>query len=348
MQLIQPIPLFERMTALADSTRSRLLLLLERHELTVNEIKLVLQLPQSTVSRHLKMLSDHDWLTSRPDGTSRRYRTAEKLEPSSKKLWHVVREQVAASPAAAQDARRVQTVLAHRRSKSQKFFSSAAGQWDRLRVELFGRRADLLGLLGLLDESWTIGDLGCGTGQLTESIAPFVGRVIAVDDSAAMLSAARRRLGSMTNVDVRSGRLESLPVDDSSLDAALLFLVMHYVPEPHAAIAEAYRVLKPGGRLVIVDMMPHDREDLLNEMGHVWRGFSENEVKEMLEASGFSHARYLSLPADEAAKGPTLFVAVGRREVAEATDNVFNSDDTDDNMMTPMTTGIVKMKPVSL
>jgi len=301
------------MTALADSTRSRILLLLERHELTVNELRSVLQLPQSTVSRHLKILTDQDWIISRPEGTSRRYRAAEKMEPGSRKLWHVVREQVMASSAAANDARRVQTVLSHRRSKSQKFFSSAAGQWDRLRVELFGARADLLGLLGLLDESWTVGDLGCGTGQLTESIAPFVHRVIAVDDSSAMLGAARRRLASMSNVEVKSGRLEALPIEDGSLDAALLFLVLHYVPEPETAIAEARRTLKPGGRLLIVDMMPHDREDLLHEMGHVWRGFSEEQIASLFESAGMSGARYHPLPPDEAAKGPTLFAAVARR-----------------------------------
>ena len=316
MQLTHSLPLFDRMTALADSTRSRMLLLLERHELTVNEIRSVLQLPQSTVSRHLKALGDQDWIVSRPEGTSRRYRAAEKLDASSRKLWHVVREQVITTPAAANDARRVQTVLAHRRSKSQKFFSSAAGQWDRLRVELFGKRADLLGLLGLLDESWTVGDLGCGTGQLTESLAPFVNRVIAVDDSSAMLAAARRRLSSMSNVEVKSGRLESLPIEDGSLDAALLFLVLHYVPEPEAAIAEACRTLKPGGRLLVVDMMPHDREDLLHEMGHVWRGFSEEQIGSFFHAAGLNGARYHALPPDEAAKGPTLFAAVARRNAA--------------------------------
>jgi len=304
--------LFDRMTALADPLRSRILLLLEKHELTVNEIKSVLQLPQSTVSRHLKVLTDQDWIISRPEGTSRQYRAAEKMEQASRKLWHVVREQVISSSAAANDARRVQTVLAHRRSKSQKFFSSSAGQWDRLRVELFGSRADLLGLLGLLDESWTVGDLGCGTGQLTESIAPFVERVIAVDDSSAMLGAARRRLASMSNVEVKSGRLESLPIGDGSLDAALLFLALHYVPEPGRAIAEARRALKPGGRLLIVDMMPHDRDDLQHEMGHVWKGFSEEQIASLFESAGMTGARYHPLPPDEAAKGPSLFAAVAR------------------------------------
>ncbi|MEO8194255.1 MAG: metalloregulator ArsR/SmtB family transcription factor [Gemmatimonadales bacterium] len=326
---MQPSPLlFDRMTALADSTRSRMLLLLERHELTVNEIRSVLQLPQSTVSRHLKALSDQDWIVSRPEGTSRRYRAAEKMEASSRRLWHLVREQVITTPAAAQDARRVQTILSNRRSKSQKFFSSAAGQWDRLRVELFGKRADLLGLLGLLDETWTVGDLGCGTGQITESLAPFVNRVIAVDDSSAMLAAARRRVASMQNVDVRSGRLESLPIEDGSLDAAVLFLVLHYVPEPEAAIAEAFRTLKRGGRLLIVDMMPHDREDLLHEMGHVWRGFSEEQISSLLDGAGFLGSRYHPLPPDEAAKGPTLFAAVARRIDTKA-----ETDDDEDEKM---------------
>lgn len=325
MQLAHSLPIFDRMTALADSTRSRVLLLLERHELTVNEIRSVLQLPQSTVSRHLKVLADHDWIVSRPEGASRRYRAAEKLDSSSRKLWHVVREQVVSSAAAANDTRRVQAVLAHRRSRSQKFFSTAAGQWDRLRVELFGQRADLLGLMGLLDPSWVVGDLGCGTGHLTESIAPFVGRVIAVDDSSAMLSAARRRLASMANVEVRSGRLESLPIEDGSLDAALLFLVLHYVPEPDAAVAEACRTLRPGGRLLVVDMMPHDREDLLHQMGHVWRGFSEEQMSSFFAAAGLDGARYHPLPPDEGARGPTLFAAVARRNAApveSATDEI--------------------------
>ena len=314
-------PIFDRMTALADTTRSRMLLVLERHELTVNELKSVLQLPQSTVSRHLKVLGDEGWVASRPEGTSRRYRMPEKLEPSVRRLWHLVREQVIATPAAAQDARRVHSVLAHRRSRSQKFFSSAAGRWDRLRADLFGSRSDLMGLLGLIDESWSVGDLGCGTGQTSELVAPFARRVIAVDDSPAMISAARKRLAPFDNVAVRQGSLEELPIEDGSLDIAFMFLVLHYVVEPELAIAEAHRVLKPGGKLIIVDMTPHDREELVHEMGHVWRGFSEQQLNELFQSAGFAAGRYRALPADASAKGPTLFTAVARRsQVAQRYD----------------------------
>jgi len=306
--------LFDRMTAVADGTRSRVLMVLERHEMTVNELRAVLQLPQSTVSRHLKVLADHGWVVSRAEGTSRLYRMVEKLDASGRRLWQLVREQISATAAAAQDARRVESVLARRRSRSQRFFSSSAGKWDRLRAELFGKRADIVGLLSLLDNQWTVADLGCGTGQVTELIAPFVGRVIAIDDSAAMLTAARRRLSPLENVEIRSGALESVPLDDGSVDVALVFLALHYVAEPEKAIAEAARVLRRAGRLVVVDIMPHDREELIHEMGHVWRGFSEDHISGLFASAGLVGVRYRPLPADASARGPTLFAAVARRD----------------------------------
>ena len=105
----------------------------------------------------------------------------------------------------------MQTVLAERRTKSQEFFSSAAGQWDRLRDDLFGERAHLAALTAFADPEWTVGDLGCGTGQMTASLAPFVSRVIAVDGSAAMLQAAKKRLQGLDNVELGRGDLEAVP-----------------------------------------------------------------------------------------------------------------------------------------
>lgn len=317
MNTLAPPQIFERMSALADSTRSRLLLVLDRHELTVGELCAVLQLPQSTVSRHLKTLSDEAWVSSRAEGTSRRYRmSADRLEPAARRLWTLVREQVSTLPAADQDAQRLRSVLAARSTRSQEFFSTAAGQWDRLREELFGRRADLMGLLGLLDPGWTVGDLGCGTGQVSASLAPFVRRVVAVDGSAAMLGAARTRLAGIDTVEVRAGELEALPVDDGELDAALLFLVLHYAAEPADALAEARRALKPGGVLLVVDMAPHDREDYRQTMGHVWLGFGGEQLEGWLRETGFGAVRYVPLPADPAAKGPTLFAARATAPVA--------------------------------
>src|SRR4030081_608790 len=147
--------IIDHLAALADTTRSRILLLLDRHELTVSELCGIVQLPQSTVSRHLQALSDSGWIAARAEGTSHLYTmTRDDLDPSARRLWLLVREQVGSSPAAAQDQRRLRTTLAARRTKSQDFFSSSAGQWDRVRDDLFGDRFHLSALAALAQSDW--------------------------------------------------------------------------------------------------------------------------------------------------------------------------------------------------
>src|ERR1700753_716165 len=134
----------DQLSILADMTRSRILLLLERHELTVGELCTVLQLPQSTVSRHLKTLTDDGWLVARDEGPSRFYKlVASRLDASTKDLWLLVRVQVSTSASAAQDTRRVTSVLAKRRDKALLFFRDSAGFWDKMRTDMIGSRADL-------------------------------------------------------------------------------------------------------------------------------------------------------------------------------------------------------------
>ena len=307
--------LLDHLASLSDTTRSRMLLVLDRRQLTVGEICAVMQLPQSTVSRHLKALADGGWVTSHAEGTSHLYTMIrDELDAPARRLWQLVREQVGATPAAANDQRRLQSALAQRRSKSQEFFSSSAGQWDRMRDELFGDRFHLAALGALASSEWVAGDLGCGTGQVTAALAPFVSSVVAVDSSAAMLQAARRRLHEMDNVELRRGELEALPIDEARLDLATLMLVLHHVPEPDKALAEVARVLKPGGRVVIADMLPHDRDSYRQQMGHVWLGFSEDDMRRLMADAGFAAPRVVALPPDARAKGPALFVATGIRQ----------------------------------
>ncbi len=309
------VAILDHMSALGDPTRCRLLLLLEKHELTVSELCAVLLSPQSSVSRHLKTLADDDWVSSRRDGTSRFYSMPlDDLDSGASRLWPLIREQVAATAAAGQDERRLQGVLARRRAKSQEFFATAAGDWDRLRSDLFGDTFYLWAVLGLIDSTLVVGDLGCGTGQLTETMAPYVRRVIAVDGSADMLDAARRRVGERPNVDIRQGDLEALPLQDEELDCAMLSLVLHYSPDPAMALAEVARVVKPGGRLLVVDMLPHEREEYQQQMGHVWLGFSEKQMSRFLTGAGFDDVRIRVLPVDPDAGGPGLFAAVATRQ----------------------------------
>ena len=302
--------ILDDLSALADITRDRLLLLLEAQELTVSELCSVLQLPQSTVSRHLKTLADGGWVTSRRDGTSRFYGLTQPLEASAARLWPLIREQMSTSPAAEHDDRRAKGVLEQRRSTSEAFFSKASGQWDRLRAELFGQAFHAQAALALLDPSLRVGDLGCGTGQLSALLAPHVASVVAVDGSADMLQAARARLADLDNVEVRRGALEALPIDDAQLDVAVLALVLHHRPDPARAIAEAARVLTTGGRLLLVDMLPHERTEYQPQMGHVWLGFGEPQIRRWLDAAGFTDLRLAALPVEPSAKGPTLFRAV--------------------------------------
>ncbi|HEY6362310.1 MAG TPA: metalloregulator ArsR/SmtB family transcription factor [Vicinamibacterales bacterium] len=308
----------EHMSALSDQTRCRILLLLEKHELTVSELCAVLQMPQSSVSRHLKMLADDHWVASRRDGTSRFYSMpVDDLDGAASRLWPIIRDQVAGTTAAGHDERRLRGVLSRRRSKSREFFASAAGEWDRVREGLFGDTFYLWAVLGLIDPALVVGDLGCGTGQLTETVAPYVGHVIAVDGSPDMLDAARRRLAGAGNVELRQGELEALPLKAGELDVAVLSLVLHYSPEPQRALEEIARVVRPGGRILVVDMQPHEREEYQQQMGHVWLGFSEKQISRFLTAAGFDGVRVRPLPADPDAKGPALFAAIATRRKCE-------------------------------
>src|SRR5688500_9884496 len=310
----------DALTTLSDATRGRMLSILERHELTVTELCAVLQLPQSTVSRHLKTLADSAWVTSRRDGTSRYYTLAldgrlrqgsgaQARDAHTRRLWSLLREQIATTAGADQDARRLKGVLGQRQSKSEEFFASAAGQWDRLRRELFGGASALHALPALIDPRWIVGDLGCGTGETSAALAPFVARTVAVDRSGDMLQVARKRFRDAPNVDVRRGELEALPVADSELDAAVMILVLHHVPDPAAVLREAARTLKARARFVLCDMLPHDHEEYKQQMGHVWLGFGDDQLRRLLTGAGFDDIRIVPLPVDPDAKGPALFVA---------------------------------------
>jgi ArsR family transcriptional regulator len=309
-------PVLDQLAAAADALRGRLLLVLDGQELTVSELCDILQLPQSTVSRHLKTLLDSGWIVSRREATSRYYRLEpDDLAVATRRVWLVLRDDLAATPAAEQDDRRLKRALARRRTASEEFFSSAAGEWDRVRDELFGASSHLRLPAALLDPRWVVGDLGCGTGHVTEAIAPFVARVVAVDASREMLGAARTRLRGHDNVELRRGTLERLPIEDASLDAAILALVLHHVPDPARVCAEAARVLRPGGRFVLADMLPHEHDEYRQTMGHVWMGFAPRQVEKMLAGGGFEAARVRALEPERGVKGPALFVATATRGV---------------------------------
>jgi ubiquinone/menaquinone biosynthesis C-methylase UbiE/DNA-binding transcriptional ArsR family regulator len=308
----QPEALLSRMSSLADATRLRLLRLLEEQELGVVDLCDVLQMPQSTISRHLKILADHGWVRSRRDATTHLYRSAE-LESGARRLWFLAREQTGSWATIQQDALRLRRRLRQRQDRSQEFFAGAARDWERLRSELYGDSFLPSAMLALLPSSYVVADLGCGTGQVSRALAPAVHRVIAVDNSPAMLRAARKRAAGFPNVELRQGDLASLPLEDASCDAAVLILALTYVARPAQVLREAARILKLLGKLVLVDLLPHDREDFQRQMGQQCRGFSTDQTREMLELSGFESIAIDPLPPEFKAKGPALFLAAAIR-----------------------------------
>ncbi|HEU4754698.1 MAG TPA: class I SAM-dependent methyltransferase, partial [Armatimonadota bacterium] len=179
--------------------------------------------------------------------------------------------------------------------------------------ELYGRSFHFQALLALLNESAVVADLGCGTGIVSQALAPCARQVLAVDGSPEMLETARGRLASLPNVELRAGELEALPIEDGSVDLAVMMLVLHYIPEPVDALREALRILRPGGKLLVVDMLPHEHQEYQQHMGHVWLGFSEAQVLRCLAQAGFESCRFRPLPPEAEARGPGLFIATGHR-----------------------------------
>lgn len=312
----------DRLSALGEMIRLRILRVLEREELSVGEVAKVVQLPQSTVSRHLKVLAEGGWLVRRSEGTAALYRLVlDELPEVSRTLWITVREQLGGpkgegnTPELVEDVHRLAGVIGERREDSHTFFGRVAGQWDELRTELFGPRFTALAMLRLLPRDWVVADLGCGTGNVAELLAPVVGRVIAVDRSEAMLAAARKRLAGagIENVDLVESGLEKLAIDDASVDAALAVLVLHHIEELGRVVGEMRRITRPGGVVMIVDMVAHDREDYRRTMGHRWLGFDVRTMRSMMEGAGLEGMRYDLLPPEPDGRGPGLFACTGRR-----------------------------------
>ena len=299
------------LATLGDVARVRTLRLLEREELGVGELARALQLPQSTVSRHLKPLFEQGWVSKRPEGTQSLYRMrADDLAPGMRDLWRMSGEHLGARHVYGDDDARLAEVIAARRVDSRTFFGRIGGDWDELRRELFGAAFVPEALLGLLPADAVAVDFGCGTGEAAEWLAPVVGKVIAVDREQAMLAAARKRLKRFRNVEFRQGDLLSPPLKAGEANLGVVMLVFHHADDPAAMLRAMAPCFRPGGALLVVDMVKHDRAAYQQSMGHRHLGFSEDELARFARGSGFSLRRFTRLRPDTHAKGPGVFAAL--------------------------------------
>ncbi|MCY2952830.1 MAG: metalloregulator ArsR/SmtB family transcription factor, partial [Planctomycetota bacterium] len=311
----QPHALFAWMECLSDPTRLRLLRLLEHHELGVVELCDVLQLPQSTVSRHLKVLADQRWVRNHRQATTHLYRMIQdELDPSARRLWALARQQTQDWATHRQDELRLTRRLREKQANGQAFFANAASQWDKLRTDLYGQSFALAALAALLPRDSIIADLGCGTGKAIEQLAPHVEKVIGIDNSPPMLKSATRRLANHKNVDLLRADLTALPIDDASCDAAMLILALTYSPDPLTVLKEMSRILKPTGRAVIIDLLPHDRDDFRRQLGQLTLGFPPATILQLLTDAPLSSPQLHPLPPEPTAKGPALFLATAVKQ----------------------------------
>lgn len=306
----------EKLDQLGDAIRVRMLRVLEREELAVGELARVLQIPQSSASRHLKVLAEGGWLVKRPVGPATYYRVVhDDLPTPARALWLTVRDHAGEDNKCRQDDVRLGAVLAERMGDPKGFFGRHAGQWDDLRSELFGRRFTDQALLGLIDPSWTVADLGCGTGNAAELLAPWVSHVVAVDESPEMMDAAAQRLADYDNIEFVQGDLTEPSVEPASVDAAVCLLVLHHLDEPAKVVEQMGRMLRTsnhGGIALVVDITPHERDAYRHEMGHKHMGFAPQTINTMFTDAGFNGVRVRTLPPAIDASGPALFVATGR------------------------------------
>jgi len=281
--------LLAALRAVAEPTRLRLLVLCSRGELTVTELAQILGQSQPRVSRHLKLLCEAGLLDRFREGSWVFYRVSAG-NPVSALARHLVAACGEGDPSVVLDLQRLATIKRQRAERATAYFSENAPHWDRIRSLYIDEREVEAALVEIIAAAAPrdLLDIGTGTGRIIEVLGPRVGQALGIDQSREMLSIARvnlERVGS-TNGMVRLGDMYQLPLPDASFDAVVIHQVLHYADRPAAVIAEAARVLRPGGVLVMVDFAPHLLEFLRLEHAHHRLGFTDAEVAEWCRDAG--------------------------------------------------------------
>ncbi|MBU1169921.1 MAG: metalloregulator ArsR/SmtB family transcription factor [Proteobacteria bacterium] len=273
--------------ALSDSTRIRIYNVLQKHELSVNELVTLMDMGQSRISRHLKILTDSGLLKCRRNGVWAFYTSHKGSDIAV--FSEAVQSLFSKEAPLRDDCRRAELMIEERSAKTRHFFNSIAHKWDVLKKDILGSFDINAAILDSIGETDHAVDLGCGTGELLTYLTRHAGQVIGVDSSAMMLAEARKRF-SQGNipVDLRLGELEHLPLKDREVDLAIISLALHHLSEPEIAIKEAHRILKDQGILIIAEFERHDNEMLRQEYGDRWLGFSSGEMKQWITDRLFS------------------------------------------------------------
>ncbi len=279
--------------AAGEHTRLRVLALCARSELSVSELVQILGQSQPRVSRHLKLLVEAGLLERIPEGAQVYFRVAH--EAPAARLSRALIELIPGSdPVLNRDFSRLEQVRAERARRAQEYFQTVAESWDSIRSLYVPQQQVEAKLLELVGEEpvYELLDIGTGTGRMLEILSPRVHRGVGIDLSSGMLNVARSNIerSGFINVHVRKGDMYHLPLEDDSVDLALVHMVLHYSDEPQEVLREAARVLRPDGRLIVIDFAAHSEEKLRRDYQHHRLGFADNEMSQLFARAGFEPA----------------------------------------------------------
>jgi len=276
--------------ALADETRIRLLNILMHHELSVNEIVAVMEMGQSRISRHLKVLTDSGLLECRRDGAWAFYSAVERNDAG--RFVDSIRPLLQSEQQLTDDLENVSRLERERSIKSRNFFNSIASEWNDLKQKVLGDFDLNLAILDCFNTCRFAVDLGCGTGELLAGLRKKSGFAIGIDNSRKMLDQAENLFSEdKKNIELRLGELEHLPVGNSEADLAVISMVMHHLADPEKVAMEVARILETNGIFIIADFEKHSNEEMRKKYGDRWLGFSKNEIRTILGRSGFEEQK---------------------------------------------------------
>ena len=295
--------------ALADETRLRLVRILQKEELNVQEICEITNLPQPKISRHLAVLKNSGLLNDRRDGT-RIFYAAVNLHKSCPSLSEYIKDLVNSDHP---DLSRLEKILLKRAKESREVVHGLADQWDEVISSLHHPGAAVFSLPGFAPRGMKIADLGCGTGLLLPLLARFQGEIFAVDQSEIMLTKARQRAedNKLENINFIQGDLTTGKLNIPECDALLLHFVLHQIPSPLNLLKSIAKSCIAGGRLIIVDMNRHEDESTRERFGSVWLGFEKGQLEDWLKKAGFTDISFSSLQENsQAGQYPFVCIAV--------------------------------------
>ena len=298
--------------ALADSTRLRLLRILRQGDFTVQDLMQILNMGQSRISRHLKLLSAAGLLCVEKQGTWRYYR----LSPGEglfSDIWPLVEARLAELAWQEQDAAGVLQVMAERRRRSQDFFNRHARDWDNMHVELLNLPDYRDCLLDLLPEDGLLVEIGAGTGSLLPLLVRKAARVVGLDHSPSMVALARETIVQnqlADQVEIRLAEMNHLPFPDGAVRTVVMNQVLHHAEQPVEVLKEISRVLDPQGMLVLADLVRHQHDWVRHRLADQWLGFKRNELESWLAEAGMFFRTYREF-GDPATQQPVFLMSAG-------------------------------------